>query len=522
MSSSSSLPQSRQQAAVVSAASAAQQQQQQQQKQKQSSRPGPAPLQHSSSFSVPRSTSYKSNHSQASFTSTQSAQRSGSGKGAGLPRSATMHPSMASTGSGGINTFASPATGANANANTAPLQSGTPMFKSIALAMPERYAQHHPPPTSQPSASASASSLSLSDTGVNSTPVSRVNTATVPITTTLSATSTTSAPTTTKVKKHHHNPFSSHLLRGASKKEKEKEPPRAEQVSRPEVPPARQAKQQMPPFQSVPAPVQAQARGTVSDDESDDDLFDSYYTPPSAAASTSTLTRVQTNTSGTSTAISALLQQHPLTTTTAAPPASSTEDTVKDVANDADDDILYSTQMYVKQLTSTVSAQDISGIEQTLEYFSWTDRESSRGLEKQIISELQVVENSTVKALIEAGNEGGGVAVAGVTNKSEKRGLDSVRTLLGRDIRATPGTAADNNTNGVMELVDALDIGITECLDLENKLRVYRVQLRSLAEDLNNITTTPTSTAGPPSRGAKQSITPSVSNTYGMNGMLRI
>ncbi|KAK7208093.1 hypothetical protein BZA70DRAFT_265405 [Myxozyma melibiosi] len=103
------------------------------------------------------------------------------------------------------------------------------------------------------------------------------------------------------------------------------------------------------------------------------------------------------------------------------------------------------TQSYFSFLSSAKTAQEVSGIEETLEFFSWTDRESSRGLEKQIIKELQQVE------------------------------LGAVHTMIEPDLRRGS------------RLLEALDRGINECLDLEKKLGVYKTQLKSLEDDLSAI-----------------------------------
>ncbi|KAK9459105.1 uncharacterized protein V1516DRAFT_680974 [Lipomyces oligophaga] len=104
-----------------------------------------------------------------------------------------------------------------------------------------------------------------------------------------------------------------------------------------------------------------------------------------------------------------------------------------------------STQAYFNLLSSAKTAQEVSGIEQTLEFFSWRNRESSRGLEKQILQELQLVERSTVTAMLEP------------------------------------------DSNKEHSFIDALDLGIAECLDLENKLAFYKTQLKSLEDDLSSI-----------------------------------
>ncbi|KAK9320054.1 hypothetical protein V1517DRAFT_246233, partial [Lipomyces orientalis] len=125
------------------------------------------------------------------------------------------------------------------------------------------------------------------------------------------------------------------------------------------------------------------------------------------------------------------------------------------------------TQTYFRQLAAGKSAAEMSGIEQTLEYFDWTGRGSSRGLEQQIISELQLVDSAMVHSMV----------------------LPDDRTA---------------------DLVAVLDRGIEECWDLERKLMVYKVQLKSLADNLKTVEAkkTPASTASsmldpPPARTQK-------------------
>ncbi|KAJ8097567.1 hypothetical protein POJ06DRAFT_34634 [Lipomyces tetrasporus] len=102
------------------------------------------------------------------------------------------------------------------------------------------------------------------------------------------------------------------------------------------------------------------------------------------------------------------------------------------------------TQTYFRQLAASKSAAEMSGIEQTLEYFDWTGRGSSRGLEQQIINELQLVDSAMVHSLV----------------------LPDDRTA---------------------DLVAVLDRGIEECWDLERKLMVYKLQLKSLAENFKTV-----------------------------------
>ncbi|KAK9373165.1 uncharacterized protein V1513DRAFT_486365 [Lipomyces chichibuensis] len=102
------------------------------------------------------------------------------------------------------------------------------------------------------------------------------------------------------------------------------------------------------------------------------------------------------------------------------------------------------TQSYFRQLSLGKSAAEMSGIEETLKYFDWTGRGSSRGLEQQIINELQLVDNAMLHSMV----------------------LPDERTR---------------------DLVALLDRGIEECWDLERKLMVYKVQLKSHAENLKAI-----------------------------------
>lgn len=106
--------------------------------------------------------------------------------------------------------------------------------------------------------------------------------------------------------------------------------------------------------------------------------------------------------------------------------------------NDAKPQEIPTIRTFFNFLSSAKTALEVSGIEETLEYFSWTDRDSSRGLEKQIVKELQQAESATVHAMIEPD--------------------------IQRESR----------------LVEALDRGIAECLDLEKKLGVYKMQLKVL------------------------------------------
>ncbi|KAK9352468.1 hypothetical protein V1523DRAFT_381776 [Lipomyces doorenjongii] len=138
-----------------------------------------------------------------------------------------------------------------------------------------------------------------------------------------------------------------------------------------------------------------------------------------------------------------------------ATPTSSPTDLRRQATDDSDDfvsgyydtgeeDGQPTTQTYFRQLTLGNSAAEISGIEETLEYFDWTGRGSSRGLEQQIINELQLVDNATLYSMV----------------------LPDDRTT---------------------DLVALLDRGIEECWDLERKLMVYKVQLKSHAENLKAI-----------------------------------
>ncbi|KAK9235835.1 hypothetical protein V1525DRAFT_347519 [Lipomyces kononenkoae] len=122
--------------------------------------------------------------------------------------------------------------------------------------------------------------------------------------------------------------------------------------------------------------------------------------------------------------------------------------TYYDAAGDDDDgDGQPTTQTYLRQLTVGKSAADMSGIEQTLEYFDWTGRSRSRGLEQQIIDELQLVDNATVYSMV----------------------------------------LPDNRT---ADLVSVLDRAIDECWDLERKLGVYKVQLQTHAENFKAVNAT--------------------------------
>ncbi|KAK9360802.1 hypothetical protein V1504DRAFT_391697 [Lipomyces starkeyi] len=120
------------------------------------------------------------------------------------------------------------------------------------------------------------------------------------------------------------------------------------------------------------------------------------------------------------------------------------EDFVSGYYDTGEEDGQPTTQTYFRQLTLGKSAAEMSGIEETLEYFDWTGRGSSRGLEQQIINELQLVDNATLYSMV----------------------------------------LPDDRTR---DLVALLDRGIEECWDLERKLMVYKVQLKSHAENLKAI-----------------------------------
>ncbi|KAK9366322.1 hypothetical protein V1509DRAFT_666255 [Lipomyces kononenkoae] len=148
-------------------------------------------------------------------------------------------------------------------------------------------------------------------------------------------------------------------------------------------------------------------------------------------------------------ALAAAVAESSLASSSHRPAADDSDDfmsTYYDINGDDDDDDQQqvTTQTYFRQLTMGKSAADMSGIEQTLEYFDWTGRASSRGLEQQIINELQLVDNATVYSMV----------------------LPDDRTT---------------------DLVAVLDRAIDECWDLERKLTVYKVQLQTQAENLKAV-----------------------------------
>ncbi|KAK9466926.1 hypothetical protein V1512DRAFT_247677 [Lipomyces arxii] len=118
--------------------------------------------------------------------------------------------------------------------------------------------------------------------------------------------------------------------------------------------------------------------------------------------------------------------------------------------NDGNDDDIFNYYNYSEDQThffkqsnaSTETGAEMSGIEQTLEYFDWTGRDSSRGLEQQILRELELVNNAIVYSV----------------------------------------TEPDDRTR---ELTAVLDKAIGDCASLEHKLKGYKARLQVLADNLD-------------------------------------
>ncbi|KAK9471195.1 uncharacterized protein V1510DRAFT_420724 [Dipodascopsis tothii] len=91
--------------------------------------------------------------------------------------------------------------------------------------------------------------------------------------------------------------------------------------------------------------------------------------------------------------------------------------------------------------SALVGGGEVPGVEETLEYFQWTGKGSSKALEQEIINELALVDTANVHSMIEG----------------------------------------DERTSALERLLDS---AIKECDDLSLKLTLYKTQLFTLEDSL--------------------------------------